>query len=433
MAHLRMRAISRTTWRSAGAMMIGLMLALVGCGGGQSQTATATATATLIPIPTTAPTQTPAPSPWTAVTNLNTVASIAPSQWRVQYKTFTGVTTKGATPELWARRSDNFGVTYHSISLPSIPGGTNPTNVQVITGEESPLNPVVYFLTVQTQRRCANNEPCQYQYVTMNGGSSWSALNLPVHGILGVTSDANTGEVTQGQRLYGVVTDVVLASSGVVPPGRLVVSGNGGATWSLADAGIFAAHLWIYNFAASPDGSTTVALAGQNFGTMLPTQNPTLSLWRSDNAGATWKNMGAPPVTFASGLRVATIPATGATAIYLLGSDAKNALRLYASVNGGATWPHSYTFPNSADASGSGATFIGTFADGAVALSSYDNSVQAWSPSDPAPTMIFPGPPGVQFIQGELLTKPASHGVYTVWIISQADDGKLTYYYASAQ
>ena len=427
-----MRDRSRTARRSA-ALVIGfaLTLALAGCSGGQRQTAAATAT--LIPVPTSPPTQTPAPNPWKSFTTLTTVASFAPAQWRTKFEASTGALAKGAAPALWVRRSDDFGVTYHNVSLPTIPGGTNPTNVQYISGEQSPLDPRVYFLTVQTQGSCADSEPCQYQYVTMDGGVSWRPLSLPVYGVLGVMNDANKGEIAQGQRLYGVVTDLMLAASGAVPPGRLVTSVDGGLTWSVADAAVFAAGGWIYNVAVTPTGSTVFALAGKNYGTGENQPNPVLTLWRSEDAGATWTHEGAPPAQETLDIRAAVIASTGKTALYALGGDAQSSVRVYASVDGGATWPDSYTFPISTDASGPGVTLIGSFADGAVAIASFDNSTLAWAPGDPTPTTIFPAPPGVTFIQSEVLTPPDSHGMYTLWIVSSDSNNKPIYDYASAQ
>jgi hypothetical protein len=419
---------------AVGAFALAVALALAGCGAGRQQPKTGAATTTIAPAATATLSPTPAPGPWTAVTNLTSVANFAPAQFRVQLQTFTGQQAKGDAPELWLKRSYDFGATYHTVALPSIPGGTTPTNVQYIHGEQSPLNPSVYFLTVQTQARCANSEPCQYQYVTMNGGTSWLPLTLPVHGVLGIENTAHVDSaVAQGQRLYGVVTDVAVASSGVVPPGRLVASDDGGATWSVADASIFAANCWIYGFAISLRGSTVVAIAGQNFGSMLPAQTPIYSLWRSDNGGATWRNMGPPPVKVSPTVRAAGIPQNGKTAIYVLGAGANNTVRLFASVDGGATWPDSYTFSISADASGPGVTLIGTLADGAVVIASYDNSTLAWSPGDKTPTTIFPAPPGVTYEQSELLTPPNSQGVYYLWITTQDANGATIYYYASAQ
>lgn len=422
---------SKNWWMRAAGVAGLATLALAGCSGA-SAGASGPAT-TRAPTTTLAATATTTHNPWKSVTNLNTVASIAPAQLRTQFKTFTGQQAKGDPAELWLRRSEDYGVTYHGVSLPAIPGGDNPTNVQYIHGEQSPLDPRVYFLTVQTQQSCANSAPCQYQYVTMNGSSSWQALNLPVHGVLGVQNDANSGEVAQGQRLYGVVTDIILASSGVVPPGRLVTSVDGGLTWSVADAGIFAANRWIYDFAVTPTGSTVVALAGQNYGTGLGQPNPTLNLWRSDDAGATWRNMGAPPAPTSPKVRVAAIPQTGKTAIYVLGADAKNAVSVFASVDGGATWPSSYTFHIAADSSGPGINLFGSFADGAVAIANYDNTTLAWAPGEATPTTIFPAPPGVVFFQSEMLTPPSNQGIYTLWIVSSDPNGNAVYSYASAQ
>ncbi len=391
---------------------------------GATQTETAITTAT-----TTSP-----DSKWTAVTDLNTVATIAPAQLRTRFKAFAGQTSKTTPPEIWVRRSDDYGVTYHDVSLPPIPGGATATNITFLEGAQSPLNPSVYFLTAQTQTRCTGG-PCQYQYVTMDGGATWRALNLPAHGLLGTESVSGTGIFAQGQRLYGVVTDIVLNSSGVVPPGRLVVSDDGGATWSVADAAIFAANQWIYNVAPTPGNATVFALAGQNFGAGLPAHTPALSVWRSDNAGATWTQEGPLPGAYALGVEAAVNPTTGKPTLYALVGDASDDFHLYASSDGGATWPATYDFHQGRDLSAPNAFpgLIGTFADGAVAIASYDYSTLAWDPTTGTPVTIFPAPPSGVFIQSEILTPPNSLGVEYIWIVSQDSQGNTVYYYTSAQ
>lgn len=409
------------------ASMVALALALAGCGGnGPQAAAITTATAPLIPMPT-AP-----PSPWIAVADLNTVATIAPNQFKTQFKAFAGVTSKTAPPEIWVRRSDNYGATYHDVSLPPIPGGATATNVTYLSGDPSSLNPSVYFLTAQTNGSCGGTT-CQYQYVTMDGGTTWKLLSLPVHGILGVKATSGATGRTQGQLLYGVVTDIILNTSGVVPPGRLVVSNDGGVTWSVADAAIFAASQWIYNFAPAADGSAVFALAGQNFGTGLPTHEPTLSVWRSDDAGASWKKEGPLPGAYSLGVLATTSATSGQTILYVLASDASNDFHLYASSDGGATWPATYDFHKGRDLNMLNAFpgLIATLPDSSVLIASYDYSTLEWNPTLTAPRTLLPAPPNAGFVQSELVVPPDGAGRIRLWITSADSNGKATYDYTT--
>lgn len=366
------------------------------------------------------------------VTDLNTVATIAPNQFRTQFKAFAGQTSKTTPPEIWVRRSDDFGKIYHDVSLPPIPGGATATNVTFLSGDPSPSNPGVYYLTAQTQGTCGGT-PCQYQYVTTDGGVSWKLLTLPVRGVLGVTSASGVRTLAQGQRLYGVVTDVILASSGVVPPGRLVVSDDGGMSWSLTDSAIAAARQWIYSDALAPDGATIFALAGPTSVNQTPGWAPPLTVWRSADAGATWTKEGPLPGKYSLGVQAAVSATTGKPVLYALVGDASDDFHLYASSDGGATWPATYDFHKGRDLNAPNAFpgLISAMPNGAALIAGYDYSTLEWNPTLTAPRTLLPAPPNVGFVQSEIVAPPDGAGRIRLWITSADSNGKVTYDYAT--
>ena len=262
---------------------------------------------------------------------------------------------------------------------------------------------------------------------------SWKLLSLPVHGILGVKAASGATGQAQGQRLYGAVTDIVLASSGVVPPGRLVVSNDNGVTWSLADTAIFAANQWIYDYFPTPSGSTVFAIAGPTNTDQAPGWSPPLSVWRSDDAGATWKKEGPLPGAYSLGVLAATSATTGQTILYVLAGDASDDFHLYASNDGGATWPATYDFHKGRDLNMPNAFpgLIATMPDGSVLVASYDYSTLEWKPTLAAPRTLLPAPPNVGFVQSEIVAPPDGAGQMRLWITSQDNQGKISYDYAT--
>src|SRR5574340_498996 len=79
-------------------------------------------------------------------------------------------------------------------------------------------------------------------------------------------------------------------------------------------------------------------------------QLPTFSLWRSDDAGATWTKGAAQPSQNVNMQMLATSnTATGKNALYFLIGVDNNTSRLYYSGDGGATWGASTSVPSPND------------------------------------------------------------------------------------
>lgn len=409
----------------AGITSVAALVALAGCAGQSTGKAVSTATATLIPIPT------QAPSPWHSVTDISAVASIAPAQFRILYDVFSGQTSKTTPPAFYIRRSDDYGKTYHDLTPPPIPGGANPTNVLYMSGDESPLTPTTYYLTVQIAGSCGVNRYCQIQYVTTDSGATWTQLTLPAKGILGVSGPSGATSA-QGQRLYGSVNDIILNASGVEPPGRLVSSGDGGVTWTLADAPIAAAGQWIYNYAVGVNGSTIAALAGPTNANQVPGWSPPLTLWTSNDGGATWKNRGAAPGSVTLGIRVAADPASGLAILYYMAFDSSQDIHLYASRDGGATWPATYDFHSSRELNMPNAYPgpVVALPDGSVLIANFDFSMLKWNPTLATPQTALPPPPNVGFVRSEI-TQPLDSAHIRLWLTSQDSQGKMTYFYVT--
>ncbi len=208
----------------------------------------------IIPTVTVSPTISVPPG-WTLVTAPSQVVGIAPASLRTQYLAFAGQSTTGA-PLFILRRTDDFGLHWTDLTPPTIAGVTSPLNIVDVIGQASPLNPRIFILTLKTQgsscpgQAAESGGQCRYQYVTTNGGVTWRPLALPVSGVLGILSaipSIRPPLQVQGSRLYTTVIDTAISGTGgTVPPGRLVTSVDGGATWRLADSdvsGAWAAHL----------------------------------------------------------------------------------------------------------------------------------------------------------------------------------------------
>jgi hypothetical protein len=187
----------------------------------------------------------------------------------------------------------------------------------------SPLNPQTVFFSLQASGiTCSNSGAtasraftllagtyCELQFVSTNGGVSWSALHLPAAGILGLVSAPNQtlpveGDLrAQGSRLYGIVTSNYTIGAQYSPPaGRLVASDDGGVTWRLADAGLYAKGYSVYDFAATPTGASIYVTAEPSNEQLV--QNPqgegagyvrSLSAWFSPDGGQSWHAVGQLP------------------------------------------------------------------------------------------------------------------------------------------
>ncbi|HEX9037758.1 MAG TPA: zf-HC2 domain-containing protein [Ktedonobacterales bacterium] len=361
-------------------------------------TLAATPITTTVPTATTTPAPTEAPKGPGVWTTLTGCPATTPASFRVLYNANTQQ-QKGGPTIVTFERSDDCGSTWTKLTPPPISGVDYTTNVDWMVAFSDPVNPQIAYLSVLASGAtgCATSAatgaqvalssmPCLVQFVTTNSGATWAHLSLPVKGALAITSPTNSTAIEgalrpQGSLLYGVVTNTVPGMSGLVPPGRLVVSSDG-VHWSSVDGALAGQGLGIWDFAVPPTGST-IYVTAQPFNDpndQPPTYAPTLSMWASANGGKTWtESAHGPDGSYGQGGSITGMVAglSGSQSILYITVGQKNQTQLLASVDGGRNWTIDTQYPISA-------TFqmLGTLPDGSVVLESTDASqpTLAWSP-----------------------------------------------------
>ncbi|MDE3230890.1 MAG: exo-alpha-sialidase [Chloroflexota bacterium] len=369
------------------------------------------------------------PAGWTLVTAPSQAPGIAPASLRTQYQAIAGQAATGA-PFLILRRTDDFALHWTDLTPPAIADAAPPSTFVNAIGQESPLNPRVFILTLDTQGgSCAGQTAeagaqCRYQYVTTDGGATWRPLTLPVPGVLGILSaipSIRPPTQAQGGRLYSTVTDMSASGAdGVVPPGRIVASVDGGATWRLADGDIAAHGLRVYGYAAAPSGLTIFAVTG------TATTGPT-GIWRSDNAGANWARVASLPGVAALDLMATVEHSTGKALLYLEADDQANHTHLYASRTGGAPWLANVDLTALNSATGA-PSFLAPLPDGSALMGDM-NTLKVWNTAMSAPRDVAPafGPIGAS----GLTLQPLASEHYHVWLTGTTPAGAWFYAYTT--
>lgn len=255
------------------------------------------------------PTALPAPDgAWEPVPGLAHLSSepiIAPSNRKVIYQILPY--TDHQTRQLTISRSEDGGQTWRSFPAPPVV-----TNLFGASLTISPLDPQVIFLYITNYDTSSSSCPsptaaagaitayagfsiCTVSYVSRDGGSHWQRPILPPSAQDGsdgnlIIPSGNLGSVTgpylraQGKRLYALSGS---ASGGY----HLIVSEDGGQTWRIDDAGIGAAHRYLCDAMPAPDGAVIFALVFTN-----PCgAGGSEEFWRSDDAGASWRQAGPLP------------------------------------------------------------------------------------------------------------------------------------------
>lgn len=231
----------------------------------------------------------------------------------------------------------------------------------------------------------------------------------------------------QGSRLYGRATDTILGMSGVIPPGHLVASDDGGVTWHIADGALAAQGLGIWAVVPVPTGSTVYVTAEPvNDPAREPPQyGATLTVWSSPDGGVTWKQEKDPlgettQTTIVS--MGAGITGNGQRALYvMLGS--KSGITILGSLDDGATWRSDGHLTTSSGGSLWDPNIVGCLPDGSVVLvngGSYP--VLAWFPGS-APRAIAQNPKLDSYFNPTFQQRP--DGLY-LWLSGSASNSVST-------
>jgi hypothetical protein len=191
------------------------------------------------------------------------------------------------------------------------------------------------------------------QYVSSDAGLHWSQLKLPLTGAIGApylnqqffTSVSTDGIHAQGQRLYTALGET---NTGGVTKGismRIVASDDGGTTWKLIDEGVSVSGQFICDFSAAPTGSTLFAIAQTGGSFCYSDAGITDSLWRSNDGGTTWTEVGKLPAIASNILVVSRGGAQPLLYIHMPETAEGGALQpsntlpeLEVSADGGKTW-----------------------------------------------------------------------------------------------
>lgn len=334
-------------------------------------TANAQPTSTDIPTATPRPAYGPVRGSWQPIPALQGQSdppTVAPSDPRVVYETvFTQ--TNGAEPVgqySTLRRSDSGGKTWRTLTVPkpsdSAVTAWGPTGVLI-----SPTDPNTIILSIGSQMSytvpasCPSDLQtayigqhggilasnivadgfvhCSVQYVSRDGGSTWTPIS--VAGIHSLPVNGFDALYVQGGRYYATFD---ASQQPAVFGGYRVVSSIDGAHWALVDGAPLAAAKRICGFIAVPTGSTIYATT--NTGTACGGyDSPPNHLWRSDDAGLHWNDLGQLGGDITNFVAAEQGPNDPQPTLYMVfvtfaGSAANGSfeLTMHASTDGGYTW-----------------------------------------------------------------------------------------------
>jgi hypothetical protein len=271
--------------------------------------------------------------------------------------------------------------------------------------------------------------PCSTTYRTTNVGASWRAISFPVNGSISTPfSDsapyAGAPIQAQGSRLYALLD---CGPTCVSPGGRLVTSGDGGASWQVADAG--GLGVGVCDFAAQPNNHTIFAAVSR--GSCDALNSPTIAIDRSDDAGNNWAHVSFLPQGAVQGmasvmvggkpLLVVNIPAVSWQPHIINVTQSPTQYRV--SADGGKTWKVSpsrgvpanakpVVAPLSMRADGSLVAAFSASGDGANAR------VYSWRPGEVSWRMFAPAPGGQL---ATLLRTASSTEGEALWAVVRGD------------
>lgn len=370
--HTRRLGPGRTLLGLAAALAIVALMAVVfaSMAPGRSPAA-GKPTASVQPTNTVIPTATPRPAygpvrgswqPIPALRNQPDPPTVAPSDPSVIYETvFTGSTTSiPSGQDSVLRRSNDGGKTWHNLVLPKPafanvlnwgPGGAliSPEDPNfVIVGVRSQLSystATTCPTTLQTAQVAEHGGilaygalDCSVQYVSRDGGNTWTPIS--VAGIHVLPVDGFDALYAQDGRYYATFD---ASQQPAVIGGYRVVSSTDGVHWALVDSAPLAAAKRICGFIAVPTGSTIYATT--NTGTCGGYNSPPNHLWRSDDAGLHWNDLGQLEGDITDFVAAEQGPNDPQPTLYMVfvtfaGSPANGSIELtmHASTDGGYTW-----------------------------------------------------------------------------------------------
>lgn len=155
---------------------------------------------------------------------------------------------------------------------------------------------------------------CLFPFISADNGGHWQALSLPAIGMLDIAPSAQSDNATQPQTMR--VYDMISGGG----KGHLARSDDNGVTWRLIDQPIFAAGQSLMTYAATPSGATVFALT-EPFGQAATEGSPPMMIWRSDDAGATWSNLGHASSALIIDVRAAVVAQSGKPILYTMMPD----------------------------------------------------------------------------------------------------------------
>lgn len=467
---------SRTRWRGiAGGVAAAILVGLIGVlllhgGAGRGSGPTGKGKSTPVPTPCSAPTNQPGTTPPTGplstcgptetnphpYTQPGNRPVLSPSDPQIVYE----VTTSNVL-----ERSTNGGKTFTQTAQPhtglselDYTGiAVSPLNANTVffsagglkNGAGCPEPPAYGAIAMHGGVLASGFIPCSAQFVSTDGGQTWHALRLPTGGVLGgvqgylaipYVQDAQMYTIrSQGQRLYSAVAFSNQGGNLVDSPGaRLVASADGGLTWKIVDDPIMrqsGGGEAVCDFAVSPTGTTIYATTSP--GSCASETYPTIYLWRSDDAGASWTKVRTMPTLGESGLQV-----TNQGWLYTLtpqivvqghgASMSSTPADAVVSQDGGKTFTHapSAGLPSGLGNPTSSVGLIGPFAvlsDGSVVYevekgypnSTFTGALYTWKPGDSAWTKLSSD---YKDVISSVAVSPAASGGDTLTLVNQNGD-----------
>lgn len=386
----RGRRLSLPRWGGLGALVAAALLVALFAGLLAQQAArrpapgaTATVAATHVASPTT--TASPSGAGWTQISGYAGVygLSVSPSVPSIAYQVWINDTG------IVVRRTDDSGATWHTLPVPHIANATYPIFGTAVLGEVNPFDPHSVYLEIPAQMNDSkapclpkNVIPafCDFQFISQDSGAHWRQITLPISGSLEFPtqpSDAffqaqtDTSAQPAASRLYGMLNP--LDQSG----GRLVMSDDG-VVWRLIDGDIIASGQRVSTFAATPTGSTVFAMSEPDGSQALSSAPQTI--WRSDDAGATWTNLGPAPSNAIMAMTAGLVASSGKPMLYLLTARSlvgQSAYEIQGSLFGASGSFHVAPAPTPACTPAGNNYLLGTQPDGSV-LIWCGGAVESW-------------------------------------------------------